>query len=153
MAPARLQLDRHTKSRTHTLRASHAGPHARANMTEAAHHDTHASMSIDTAHSRRFALLGGHGAIIFFAYQRLVELPSPVSQEEYAASAVICGISFIGLIAAYFAMLYDNKPRLAGILEGFAATIIFLCIAGFIALMIILAMTPVELRSAYGALV
>lgn len=104
-------------------------------------------MSIDTNHSRRFALLGGHGAIIFFTFQRLSEeRPAPITQEEYGASAVICVISFIGLIAAYFAMLNDAKPRLAGILEGVAATIIFLCIASFIAMMFILAMTPVEMR-------
>ncbi len=105
-------------------------------------------MSLDTHHSRRFALLGAHGAIIFFTFQRLSEeRPAPITQEEYGASAVICVISFIGLIAAYFAMLNDNKPRLAGVLEGIAATIVFLCIAGFIAMMIVLAMTPIEMRA------
>lgn len=103
-------------------------------------------MNTDTTHSRRFALLGGHGAIIFFAYQRLADLPSPVPQEEYFGSALVCSISFIGLIAAYFAMLFENKPRLAGGLEGASATIIFLSIAGFIAMMAILAATPVETR-------
>lgn len=115
-------------------------------MTAISLRDTFCIMSTDTTHSRRFALLGGHGAIIFFAYQRLAEMPSPVPQEEYLGGALICGISFIGLIAAYFSMLYGNKPRLAGILEGVAAIIIFLCISGFIAMMTLLALTPVELR-------
>lgn len=103
-------------------------------------------MSIDTAPSRRFALLGGHGAIIFFAFQRLSDLPSPIAQEEYFSSAVICAVSFAGLISAYFAMLAEDKPRRANVLEAISATIIFLCIAGFIAMMIILSLMPVELR-------
>lgn len=108
-------------------------------------------MSTDIANSRRFALLGGHGAIIFFAFQRLSDLPSPVPQEEYLGGAVMCTVSFVGLIAAYFAMLLENKPRLASTLEGIAATIIFLCIAGFIAMMIFLALMPGELRTPDGA--
>lgn len=109
-------------------------------------------MNTDTANARRFALLGGHGAIIFFVFQRLSEeRPAPISQEEYGASAAICVISFIGLIAAYCAMRNDSKPRLAGALEGIAATIIFLCIAAFIAMMIVLALTPVELRMPEGS--
>lgn len=103
-------------------------------------------MNLDTTHSRRFALLGGHGAIIFFTFQRLTDLPSPISQEEYAVSAAICVLSFIGLVAAYFSMRNDAKPRRADVLEGIAATIIFLCIASFIAMMIILALMPIETR-------
>ncbi len=108
-------------------------------------------MSTDTSHSRRFALLGGHGAILFFVYQRLSELPSPVAQEEYFGAALICVPSFIGLAAAYFAMAAHNKPRLANILEGISALIIFLCIASFIAMIVFLALTPVELRMPEGA--
>lgn len=104
-------------------------------------------MSTDTTQSRRFALLGGHGAIVFFAYQRLADLPSPVPQEEYAGSALICGASFLGLIAAYLAMVFSSKPRRANLLEGISASIIFLSIASFIALMILLSLMPVELRT------
>lgn len=101
----------------------------------------------ETANSRRFALLGGHGAIIFFTFQLLSEeRPAPITQEEYGASAAICVISFIGLIASYFAMRNEAKPRLAGALENVSATIIFLCIASFIAMMIVLALTPIEFR-------